>query len=182
MKYLPKTVFPSGSDGKRVCLWYWRPGFDPWVRKIGWRMERKPILVFLPGKFHGWRSLAKSSLWDCTESDTPERVTHTHSLKSKFSLYLDSLPGLKAFILIFIVESLNHVQLVETPWTITFQSSLSMGFPRQEYWSGLPFPSPGDLPDPGNEPTSLAWQADCFPLSYLGSTFVNYKRLLFWIH
>ena len=69
---MPKTVFPSGSDGKRVCLQCWRPGFDPWVRKIGWRREWKPALVFLPRKFHGWRSLADSSLWGCTESDTPE--------------------------------------------------------------------------------------------------------------
>ena len=41
-----------------------------------------------------------------------------------------------------------------TPWTVVHQTSLSMGFPRQKYWSGLPFPSPGDLPDPGIEPAS----------------------------
>ena len=41
-------------------------------------------------------------------------------------------------------------------WTVAHQVPLSMGFPRQEYWSGLPFPSPGDLPDPGMEPMSLA--------------------------
>ena len=46
------------------------------------------------------------------------------------------------------------------PWTVARQASLSMGFPRQEYWSGLPFPSPGDLPDPGIEPGSPALQAD----------------------
>ena len=49
------------------------------------------------------------------------------------------------------------------PWTVVCQAPLSMGFPRQEYWSGLPFPSPGDLPDPGIEPKSLALQADFFP-------------------
>ena len=54
------------------------------------------------------------------------------------------------------VESLSHVQLFVTPWTIAHQSSLSMGFPRQEYLSGLPFPPPGDLPNSGTEPTSLA--------------------------
>ena len=42
-----------------------------------------------------------------------------------------------------------------TPWTIAHQAPLSMEFSRQEYWSGLPFPIPGDLPDPGIEPTSL---------------------------
>ena len=49
---------------------------------------------------------------------------------------------------------LNCVQLFVTPWTVACQVSLSMGFPRQEYWSGLPLPSPGDLPDPAIEPMS----------------------------
>ena len=47
-----------------------------------------------------------------------------------------------------------------TPWTVARQAPLAMGFSRQEYWSGLPFPSPGDLPDPGIEPWSPALQAD----------------------
>ena len=49
-------------------------------------------------------------------------------------------------------------------WTIACQAPLSMGFPRQEYWSGLPFPSPGDLPRPGIEPGSPALQADDLPI------------------
>ena len=47
-----------------------------------------------------------------------------------------------------------------TPWTVACQAPLSLGFSRQEYWSGLPFPSPGDLPNPGIEPGSPALQAD----------------------
>ena len=47
-----------------------------------------------------------------------------------------------------------------TPWTLAYQAFLSMGFSRQEYWSGLPFPSPGDLPDPGIELRSPALEAD----------------------
>ena len=47
-----------------------------------------------------------------------------------------------------------------TPWTVAYQAPPSMGFSRQEYWSGLPFPSPGDLPDPGIEPGSPTFQAD----------------------
>ena len=47
-----------------------------------------------------------------------------------------------------------------TPWTVAHQAPLSMGFSRQEYWSGLPFPSPGDLPNPGIKPGSPALQAD----------------------
>ena len=60
---------------------------------------------------------------------------------------------------------LSHVQLFETPWTVAYQALLSLGFPRQEYWSGLPFPPTGDLPDPGIEPGSPALQADSLPSS-----------------
>ena len=53
------------------------------------------------------------------------------------------------------VKSLSHVRLFATPWTVAYQAPLSMGFSRQEYWSVLPFPSPGDLPNPGIDPGSL---------------------------
>ena len=54
------------------------------------------------------------------------------------------------------VKSLSHVQLFVTPWTVAYQAPLSMGFSRQEYWSELQFPSPGDLPNPGIEAGSPA--------------------------
>ena len=53
------------------------------------------------------------------------------------------------------VRLLSRVPLFATPWAVARQAPLSVGFPRQEYWSGLPFSSPGDLPDPGIEPVSL---------------------------
>ena len=55
------------------------------------------------------------------------------------------------------------VQLFATPWTVACQAPPSMGFSRQEYWSSLPFPSPGDHPDPGIEPGSPALQGDFLP-------------------
>ena len=58
---------------------------------------------------------------------------------------------------------LSYVQLFATPWTIDCQASLSMGFPREEYWSGLPFPPPWDLPNPGIELGSPALQVDSLP-------------------
>ena len=58
---------------------------------------------------------------------------------------------------------LSCVQLFATPWTVACQTPLSTGFSRQEYWSGLPCPPPGDLPDPGIEPLSPALQADSLP-------------------
>ena len=61
------------------------------------------------------------------------------------------------------VSSLSRVQLFGTPQTVAHQALPSMGFYRQEYWSGLPFPSPGELPDPGIEPGSPALQAGALP-------------------
>ena len=60
------------------------------------------------------------------------------------------------------VKSLS-VRLFVTPWTVAYQSPLFVGFSKQEYWSGLPVPSPGDLPDPGIKPWSLALWADALP-------------------
>ena len=58
------------------------------------------------------------------------------------------------------VKSLSRVRFFATPWTVTYLASPSMEFSRQKYWSGLPFPSPRDLPDPGIEPGSSALEAD----------------------
>ena len=61
------------------------------------------------------------------------------------------------------VKSLSSVQLFLTPWTVAYQAPQSMGISRQEYWSGLPFPSPGELPDPGIKLVSPALEADTLP-------------------
>ena len=64
---------------------------------------------------------------------------------------------------------LSHVQLFATPWTVAQQASLPLGFPRQEYWSGLPFPSPEDIPGPGIEPVSPALAGGFFTAEPPGS-------------
>ena len=69
-------------------------------------------------------------------------------------------------------QLLSCISLFVTPWTVTYKISLSMGFPSQEYWSVLPFSPPGDLPGPGIELASPAWQEDSLPLSYLESPFI----------
>ena len=66
-----------------------------------------------------------------------------------------------------------------TPWTVACQAPLSMGFSRQEYWSGLPFPSSGDLSDPGIKPGSPALQADSLPSAPPGKP--NPMRRITWI-
>ena len=65
-------------------------------------------------------------------------------------------------------QSLSHVRLFATPWTVAEQAPLSMGFPKQEYWSGWPFPSQGDLPDPGIKPASAPLQAYSLLLGHQG--------------
>ena len=77
-----------------------------------------------------------------------------------------------------LMKLLSHVWLFVTPWTVARQTPLSMGFTRQEYWSGLPCPSPGDLPDPGIEPGSSALQPDTLLFEPLGKSWETY-RLLF---
>ena len=76
------------------------------------------------------------------------------------------------------VKSLSRVRLCD-PWTVAHQAPPCMGFSRQEYWSGLPFPSPGDLPNPGIEPRSPTLQADALtsapPGKPLSDLEVNFK-------
>ena len=75
------VCFPGGRSGKESACQFMRHkrhGFDPWVGKIPWRRKLQPTPVFLPGKFHGQRSLVGYSLWSCKELDTTEHI-HTHT-------------------------------------------------------------------------------------------------------
>ena len=78
-------------------------------------------------------------------------------------------------------QSLSHVQLFGTPWTVARQAPLPMGFSRQEYWSGLPFPPPEDHPNPEIKPTSPALAGGFFtteplgkPIKFVGDLFCEY--------
>ena len=74
------------------------------------------------------------------------------------------------------VKSLSRVRLFVIPWTVAHQAPPSLGFSRQEYWSGLPFLSPGDLPDPGIEPRSPALQADTLTSEPPGKPILDIQR------
>ena len=76
------------------------------------------------------------------------------------------------------MKSLSCVRLFATPWTVAYQASLSMGFSRQEYRSGLPFPSAEDLPDPGIEPGSPALRADALPSEPPGKSMNVYTMII----
>ena len=141
-----------GASGKGPicrCRRHKGHGFDPWVGKICWSRKWQPATVFLPGKFHGERSLVGYSPWGHKELDTTECAcahrharahTHTHRalpVRSK---------GVK-------VKSLSRVQLFVIPWTVAYPAPPSMGFSSQEYWSVvLPFPFQGIVPTQGWNP------------------------------
>ena len=73
-------------------------------------------------------------------------------------------PASQLYMYMCMCQSFSHIQLFAVPRTVNCQASLSMEFSRQEYWSGWPFLSPGDLPDLGVELMSPALQANCFPI------------------
>ena len=75
--------------------------------------------------------------------------------------------------IVCVLSCFSHVQLFATLWTVARQAPLSMGFSRQEYWSRLPFASPGDLPNPGIEPGSPALQTDALPSESLEALMLN---------
>ena len=140
---------PHGSDGKASACNMGDPGSIPGSGRSPGEGNGKPTPVFLPGKFHRWRSLVGYSPWVCKESDTTEQL-HLHFSFFKNDNVDQIIKETRK------VKSLSHVQLFANPWTVTYQAPSSMGFSRQEYWSWLPFPSPGDLKDPGIEPRSPA--------------------------
>ena len=77
----------------------------------------------------------------------------------------------------FVLSHLSHVQLFATLWTVACQAPLSMGFPRQEYWSGLLFLSPGDLSDPGIKPMSPALAGRFFITELYGKPLKIYREM-----
>ena len=102
-------------------------------------------------------------------------LKHMHSLRAHggHSFIHSEKRYSKAVWLLSIVRAYCHLVAklcltLATPWTVAHQAPLSMEFSKQEYWSGLPCPPPGDLLNPGTEPTSPASQADYLPLSHQG--------------
>ena len=124
--------------------WVW-----PWVGKIPWKSEWQPTLVFLPGKFRGQRSLSDYSPWGHKDLHmTDDKHTRTHPLHMSNVAHQFLFP-LFIVTITLLLCNLWRVQLFVTPCTIVCQAPLSMEFSRQEYRSGLPFPSPGNLPHSG---------------------------------
>ena len=162
--------------GQKACLsLFWSTHFQlatyervhaksPWT--IAWRKQWHPTPVLLPGKSHGRRSLVGCSPWGREESDTTERLPFHFSLSCigegngnplQCSCLENPRDGGAWWASVYgVAQSQTWLKwLSRSSRTIAYQPPLSVGFSRQEYWSGLPCPPPGNLPDPGIEPTSL---------------------------
>ena len=85
------------------------------------------------------------------------------------------------FSIVWVLSYLSHVQLCETLWTVAHQAPLSIGFSRQEYWSGLPYPPPRDLPNPRIEPRSPALQVDSLPSEPPGKPWKKMGHMSKWV-
>ena len=99
---------------------------------------------------------SRQEYWSGLPFPSPGDLPNASIKPRSSALQADPLPSFQ----FSSVQSLSHVRLFATPWTVVRQALLSMEFSRQEYWSGLPFSSPGDLPNPGIKPGSPALQAD----------------------
>ena len=165
-KWQHTPVFlPGKSHGWRSLV-----GYSPWGRKEldtteSLHFTSLRILVISPSKL-------------LTLGSTPSSLSTVPSYNSTPHLLLSQKPSTSDVIVpasvrssypLCVLNDFSPVQLFATLWTIPLQAPLSMGFSRQEYWSGLPLPSLGDLPDPGIKPGSPALQVDSLPLSHLGS-------------
>ena len=140
---------PSMTTGKTIALT--RRTFVDKVMSLFFNILSRFVIAFLPRSKHLLISWLQSPSAVILEPPQNKVCYCFHC----FPIYLPWSDGTGCHDLSFLkVKSLNCVRLFATPWTVACKDPLSMGFFRQEYWSGLPFPSPGDLPNPGIEPRS----------------------------
>ena len=141
---------------------------ETWVRFLGWEdpLEKE---IAIHSSTLAWK-IPWTEEPDRLQSMGLQRVGYDWDIFNIDQVQLISVFSLSIVHAFFVpknplkvkVKSFSHVQLFATSWTVVYQAPPSMGFSRQEYWSGLPFPSPGDLFNPGIEPRSPALQADAF--------------------
>ena len=144
---------PLSIGFPRQEYWNWLPFPSP--EELA-NPEIEPVTPTLAGRFFTiWATRKAHSLCQAHIFSDPSRSV---------SLFLD---------LKMKVKSLSHVWLFATPWTVAYQAPQSTGFSRQEYWSGLPFPSPGDLPHQGSNPGLLHYRQMLCRLSHQGSSFLE---------
>ena len=137
-----------------ITLFSWDFPGSPWF--TGWCGSQVLNCYSCAWKY---RYLKYIFVCSCIHPQDEDLLSHS-VLGSGATLVNGTVPELRYFAhnsgCVRVCSVLSRVRLFVTPWTIACQAPLSMRFPRQEHWSGLPFPPPGDLPDPGIEPKSVA--------------------------
>ena len=168
--FLSSLLFHFSST---FCFWDHRVDSDGRVykAKIVWAVSQARVfhrIKWLGGKMRGWNNLRPQGADGCSQfrSVTPPQPVCVPGGDRECWVW-DVAPDRPPHPVgvVVVVWSLSRGQLFDIPWTVGLQAPTSMWFPRQEYWSGLPFPTPGDLPNTGFEPASPAWQADTLPLT-----------------
>ena len=148
---------------KRVVRGAWKAGDQASISRSAWlAVTVSAPVLWLPSLWNGHNSGYPNIPERHRRKCLRERVCFKWAENSQQSI---SSRVIRKMVLIFgvKVKSLSCVWLFATTWTVAYQAPPSMGFSRQEYWNGLPFPSPGDLPNPGIKPGSPALQADALP-------------------
>ena len=150
----------GGSDGKESACGTEDPGSIPGSGRSPGERKGYPLQYScLENSMNGGVWGATTSPWHCKESDTTK------------------------WLILCCTCVLSRVWLFVTLWAVSSQAPLSVGFSRQEYWSGLPFPSPSDLPKPGIKPASPvspALQADSLPTEPSGNLWLTYNTKQTW--
>ena len=154
---------PPGFLNQRGCCWIWdplTPGVDRDLAK--------------------WAQGTELAGGDFGESESVRRAGRQWEMPLGVSTTIRQMETQSSKVVcVRVLSYFRHVQLFVTPWTVAHQAPLSVRFSRQEYWSGLPCPPPGDLPNPGMEPESPVspeLQVDSLPLSHRWSPFQGYFR------
>ena len=158
-------------SNNKVCL-HFILSSNPWnskSRKDNSALPQLSSSVF--GEYSSWLKIAANWRWlfpsyFCSSFKTEEAFQHLVCVCVCVHIYTYMWSEVKW-------KWLSCILLFAFPWTETRQASLSMEFPRQKYWSGLLFPSPGELPDPGIEPGSPSLQADSLPSEPQGKPHLN---------
>ena len=158
--FLLQGIFPTqGSNLCLLCLLYWQADSLPLAPLGKPNEEIKRCVSLVPSR-------------------EPSKQQVSFLYLTWHSAKLWKAKKRKGCFTIQKVKSLSRVRLCATPWTAAYQAPPSMGFSRQEYWSGVPFSSPGDLPNPGIEPGSPTWQAlqaDALPSEPQGKILTLYR-------
>ena len=165
--------FPGGSDGKASVYNAGDLGSIPGLGRFPGEGNDNPSST-LAWKIPWTEELGAGYCpWGHKESDTTERLHFSfHMVGTALAMRIGG--GLVA------KSCLSNLMTLATSWTVACQAPLSMGFSRQEYWSGLPFSSPGDLPDPGIKPRSPALQAGRFFTNW-ATREAHLKYLWWWL-